>query len=204
MSDAPLSPDLARAADKAHLRRRCLEARDRIGAAERQSAAIAVLRHLPDLPPGAVVAGYWPIRSEFDSVPLLSYLDSRGHPLALPVVAPDRQTLLFRRYRPGMALERATFGLSVPPETAGEVDPDVLIVPLAGFDRAGHRLGYGAGHYDRALSALFAVRPRFTLGLAFAAQEVDAVPAEPHDMRLGAILTEQGLIATDGEEPACG
>lgn len=204
MSDTPLSPDLVRAADKARLRRLCLEARDHIGAAERQSAAIAVLRYLPTLPPGAAVAGYWPIRSEFDPRPLMDYLDSHGHPLALPVVAADRQTLIFRRYRPGMVLERAAFGLSVPSETTGEVDPDVLIVPLAGFDRSGHRLGYGAGHYDRALGALFASRPRRTLGLAFAAQEVDAVPAEPHDMRLDAILTEQGLIATNGDGRACG
>jgi 5-formyltetrahydrofolate cyclo-ligase len=101
-----------------------------------------------------------------------------------------------------MALEPARFGLSVPPAAAGEVDPDVILVPLAGFDRRGHRLGYGAGHYDRALARLIAARPRLVLGLAYAAQAVDAVPAEPHDRRLDAVLTETGRIDCTGETTA--
>jgi 5-formyltetrahydrofolate cyclo-ligase len=204
MTDSQLSPDLARAADKARLRRLCLEARDRIGAEARDRAALAVVPLMPALLAGAVVAGYWPIRSEFDPRPLMAHLAANGHKLALPAVLSDRLTLAFRRYAPGMALERAGFGLSVPPEAAGVADPDVLILPLAGFDATGHRLGYGAGHYDRALAALVAVRPRLTLGLGFASQAVDAVPAEPHDMRLDAILTEAGLIACGGKEWPCG
>lgn len=200
----PPDRDGTRAAEKQRLRRDCLARRDRIGAAKRDAAATAVVALMPALAPGAVVAGYWPIRSEFDPRPLLSHLAALGHPLCLPVVASDRQTLIFRRFLPGMALERAAFGLSVPPEAAGTADPDVVLVPLAAFDRSGHRLGYGAGHYDRALARLQAIRPRVTIGLGFAAQAVDAVPAEPHDRPLDAILTEDGLIACRKKGVPCG
>lgn len=190
--------------DKQQLRRDCLARRDQLDPALRAAAAEALVARMPALPAGAAIAGYWPIRSEIDPRPLMHHLAAAGHVLALPAVATDGVTLQFRRYVPGMALEPASFGLLVPPETAGLVDPDVLLVPLAGFDRRGHRLGYGAGHYDRALERLITVRPRFTIGLAFAAQAVDAVPAEPHDRPLDAILTETGLIACGQEGKPCG
>jgi 5-formyltetrahydrofolate cyclo-ligase len=67
--------------------------------------------------------------------------------------------------------------------------PDLLLVPLLAFDGRGHRLGYGGGFYDRTL-ALLGVP---AIGIAYAGQEVSSLPAEPHDRRLTAILTEQGL-----------
>jgi 5-formyltetrahydrofolate cyclo-ligase len=100
---------------------------------------------------------------------------------------------VFRRWRPGAPLEAAPFGLSHPPAEAGTVDPDVLLVPLAAFDRRGHRIGYGRGYYDRALARLDARGRRRAIGVAFSVQEVDAVPDEPHDRRLDAVLTEAGL-----------
>lgn len=205
MTDPTVTPPSpAATVDKQQLRRDCLTRRDQLDPALRAAAAEALVARMPALPAGAAIAGYWPIRSEIDPRPLMHHLAAVGHILALPAVATDGVTLQFRRYTPGMALEPASFGLSVPPEAAGLVDPDVLLVPLAGFDRTGHRLGYGAGHYDRALAQLISVRPRFTIGLAFAAQAVDAVPAEPHDRPLDAILTEAGLIACGQEDKPCG
>ncbi|MBV9653700.1 MAG: 5-formyltetrahydrofolate cyclo-ligase, partial [Acetobacteraceae bacterium] len=102
--------------------------------------------------PGAVVAGFWPLPGEIDIRPLLLALAGRGHPILLPVTPARGQPLAFGRWRPGEALRPGRFGTMVP--AASDILPDVLLVPLLAFDRRGHRLGYGAGYYDRTLAAL--------------------------------------------------
>jgi 5-formyltetrahydrofolate cyclo-ligase len=186
----------ALAALKDTLRRAALARRDGLDAATREAAAeaLAIDPAMPTFSAGTIVAGYFPIRSEIDPRPLMRRLSAAGARLALPVVMGDGESLVFRPWREGEALERASFGLSVPPASAGVVDPDVLLVPLAAFDRGGHRIGYGKGHYDRALARLDAGRRRLAIGLAFSTQRVDEVPAEPHDRPLDLILTEAGAI----------
>ena len=83
-----------------------------------------------------------------------------------------------------------------PPASAETVEPDLLFVPLAVFDRRGHRIGFGAGHYDRTLEGLRAKKPVCAVGVAYATSEVETAPDEPHDERLDFILTEQDLIDT--------
>ncbi len=140
-----------------------------------------------------VVSGFLPIRGEPDTLPLLDALSAAGVALALPATPPRGEPLRFRAWRPGQALAPGRFGTAEPPPDAPERDPDLLFVPLAAFDARGGRLGYGAGYYDGALRRLRAARPVLAVGVAFAAQEVAAVPAEPHDERLDAVLTERGL-----------
>jgi 5-formyltetrahydrofolate cyclo-ligase len=141
-------------------------------------------------PPGAVVAGFWPMGTEIDIRPLLQALEARGHALALPVTPKRGQPLGFRRWRFGEALAHGPMGTRQP--AAGEaVTPDWLLVPLLAFDRAGRRLGYGGGYYDRTLAGLPGA---LAIGCAFAAQEVPEVPAGPEDVRLPRIATEAGII----------
>jgi 5-formyltetrahydrofolate cyclo-ligase len=185
------TPDLMMA--KRLARERALAARASLAPAQREAASAAladqVLRHCPP-PPGAVVSGVWPLDGEFDLRPLMHMLHARGHPIVLPVTPPKGQPLSFRLWQPGDALVRERFGTLRP---TGEVMvPDFLLVPLLAFDRRLHRLGYGAGYYDRTLARLS--RGRFALGCAFAAQEVDAVPVGPHDVALDAVATERGII----------
>ncbi|MDQ2802964.1 MAG: 5-formyltetrahydrofolate cyclo-ligase [Pseudomonadota bacterium] len=142
-----------------------------------------------DLPPAAVVAGFWPIGDEIDIRPLLRGLTARGHPVVLPVTGRRGTALTFRLWQPGDVLIRERFGTMRP--TAEERRPDALIVPLLAFDRRGYRVGYGGGFYDRTLAGLPGA---LTLGAAYAAQEVDRVPVGPLDVRLDTIATEQGLI----------
>ncbi|MCE1237566.1 MAG: 5-formyltetrahydrofolate cyclo-ligase [Hyphomicrobiales bacterium] len=181
---------------KADLRRRALAARDATTPAHREAAAraIAATDALPILPAGTVVAGYFPIRSEIDPRPLMRRLVACGALTALPAVGADGETLTFRLWREGEALVAAGFGLSEPSAEAEAVDPDVVLLPLSAFDRRGERIGYGKGHYDRAIERLEAIRPLLKVGLAFAAQEVARVPSEPHDRPLDLILTEAGAI----------
>jgi 5-formyltetrahydrofolate cyclo-ligase len=150
--------------------------------------AAHVLRDLPP-PPGAVVAGFWPIGVEIDIRVLLIALHERGHPVLLPETPPRGNPLIFRHWQPGIAMIAERFGTSRPD---GEVRvPDWLFVPLLAFDRGGRRLGYGGGYYDRTLAGLPGA---VAVGCAYAAQELDVVPAGEYDARLAAVATECGVI----------
>jgi 5-formyltetrahydrofolate cyclo-ligase len=145
-------------------------------------------------PPGAVVAGFWPLPGEIDIRPLLFRLASAGQPIALPVTPRRGLALTFRRWAPGETLVAGRFGTLHP--LGPEIVPEWCLVPLLAFDRAGHRLGYGGGYYDRTLAAY----PQIVrLGIAFAAQQMAAVPVGPHDIRLSHVATERGIINCDVE-----
>ena len=160
-----------------------------------------VFRRALEVPAGVAVSGYWPIGSEIDCRPLLEALDGAGHGLGLPVVEAPGRPLLFRAWRPGDPLAKAGFGLSEPAPERPAVTPVLLLVPLLAFDRAGYRLGYGGGFYDRTLQRLRAVDPApLAVGLAYAAQEVEAVPREPSDQRLDWIVTERAAIEISSAE----
>ena len=151
----------------------------------------ALGRHVLDagvIPDSAIIAGFWPLEGEIDIRPLLEAL-APGYDLALPRTLPRGQALRFHRWHPGDALRIGRFGTVT--ADGPEVTPTVLLVPLLAFDRCGRRLGYGGGYYDRTLAALPGA---FTIGCAFAAQEVAAVPTGSTDIPLHCIATERGLI----------
>ncbi|HEY3720670.1 MAG TPA: 5-formyltetrahydrofolate cyclo-ligase [Roseiarcus sp.] len=140
-----------------------------------------------------VVSGFHPIGDEPDAVALLGALAHAGFTTALPVTSRGLP-LTFRNWRPGDATIPGPMNIPEPTPEAGEVAPDMLFVPLAAFDRRGHRIGYGAGHYDRTLAGLRARGPVHAVGVAYSVCEVEAVPDKPHDQRLDFILTESELI----------
>lgn len=182
---------------KTHLRREALASRAALDAATRAAASEAAARHAVRVlgPAPGVVALFFSIRDEIDTRPLARDLASRGIPMALPVVVGRGRPLLFRRWRPGDTLASRPFGLFEPPATSPAIEPDVLIVPLAAFDRSGARIGYGAGHYDVTLADLRARRSMRAIGYAFAVQEVPHIPTEAHDEPLDLIVSEAGVIA---------
>jgi 5-formyltetrahydrofolate cyclo-ligase len=184
------------AAEKAALRRAALARRGALPPEQRVAAAAAIAtRPLPvRVAAGMVVSGYMPIRSELDPGPLMRRFVEAGAGLALPVVVGRGRPLVFRAFAPGVALVTAGFGLLEPAAEAPEVVPDVLLVPLACFDRSGHRIGYGAGHYDTTLAALRAEKAVVAIGIAFAAQEIARVPATAQDARLDLVVTETDVI----------
>lgn len=171
------------------------EAKTRRAAAKAQvdaAPALAVLQDVLSGFAGQVVAGYSAIGSELDPLSALEAL-AGTHTLCLPVTHGRTRPLTFHRWQPGEDLQAAGFGTAAP-VAAPELRPDVLVVPLLAFDRQGGRLGYGAGHYDRTLSALRATGSVAAFGLAYGAQEFDALPQEPTDQPLDGIVTEAGLI----------
>jgi len=181
---------------KAALRAAALARRDTIPAAERQAAADAIAARPFPLPvaAGAVVSGFMPLKSEINPLPLLRRLADAGAKLALPVVAGRGKPLIMRAYAFGQELNSGVWGIREPKPEAPEVFPDILIVPLAAFDRRGHRIGYGAAYYDMTINRLRGMKPAIAVGISYAAQEVDDVPVDAHDARLDLVLTERDVI----------
>ena len=178
---------------KGDLRKAALDARDAMEAAVRAAAGEKLaVRGLPfNIAPGAVVSGYSPIRSELDPAPLMRKLAEQGARLALPAILGRGKSLVFRAWSPDDRLTMGPLGILEPSPARAELIPDIMLVPLAAFDRFGHRIGYGAGHYDFTLAHLRKVKPITTVGLAFAAQEIKAIPALAHDVALDYVLTEK-------------
>src|SRR5215475_7293961 len=178
---------------KAELRSAALAAREKLSEKQRASAANALAkRGLPiEIAQGLVISGYSPIRSEIDPAPLMEKLAKQGARLALPTVTARGKSLIFRAYTPGDRLTLGTLGIPEPSPAAAEVVPDIMLVPLAAFDSSGHRIGYGAGHYDFTFAHLRKAKDIIGIGLAFAAQEIETIPALSHDVPLDYVLTEK-------------
>ncbi|MES0881330.1 5-formyltetrahydrofolate cyclo-ligase [Roseibium sp. SCP14] len=183
------------AAEKDVYRKQALGRRKAMDEIERIEKSLALVDHAHTLPipDGAIVAGFWPIRDEIDPRPLMDHLRQKGHPLCLPAIAEPH--LQFRKLERGTELVSAGFGTMEPAPHVEVLRPDVLLMPLAGFDKSGNRLGYGKGYYDTAITALEKQGPLLCIGVAFGVQEVDRVPTEAHDKPLNGILTEVGYRA---------
>ncbi len=181
---------------KAEMRAERLALRDAIPADTRIEKSLAMADHAGEViafARGTIISGFLPIRSEADIRPLMARLQARGARLCVPAIL-DRQTIVFRELLREAPLVSTGFGTSGPGPDAAVLDPEIMLVPLSAFDARGHRIGYGAGHYDRAIDRLKqkGMHPKL-IGIAFDCQEVAHVPDEPHDVSLDAILTESGL-----------
>jgi 5-formyltetrahydrofolate cyclo-ligase len=181
---------------KKQLRKEALARRDALDPFWRIEASLEMAETARDsiaFEPGAIVSGFWPMRSEVDVRPMMFALREHGARLCLPAIL-DKSTIAFRELVRGAPLVEMGFGTHGPGEEAEVLDPDIMLIPLAAFDGRGHRIGYGAGYYDRAIGRLqdAGKQPRL-IGIAFDCQEVSEVPDEPHDVVIPEILTESGL-----------
>ena len=181
---------------KAELRAVALAKRDALSDEQRAAAAQALAkRGLPvAVTPGMVVSAYSPIRNELDPVPLMRKLAGQGVKLALPAVLARGKSLAFRAWSPDDRLMLGPLGILEPSPAAAEMIPDIMLVPLAAFDREGHRIGYGAGHYDYTLAHLRKAKAVTAIGVAFAVQQIKFVPALPHDVALDYVVTETRIF----------
>ena len=170
--------------------------RDALPAGERQAAAESIAARAFPLPvaQGTVVSGFMPLKSEINPLPLMQRLAAAGASLALPVIAARGKPLTMRAWQFGAPLDRGQWGIREPKADAPEVEPDILLVPLLAFDRAGFRIGYGAGYYDMTIRRLRGLNAVVAVGIAFAAQEVPKVPTTERDERLDLVLTEGEVI----------
>jgi 5-formyltetrahydrofolate cyclo-ligase len=134
------------------------------------------------------------MKTEINPIPLMRKLADAGVQLALPAIAGRGKPLIIRAWNFGDPFKAGQWGIREPVAEAPEIAPDILIVPLAAFDRSGHRIGYGAGYYDMTINALRAKKPVTAIGIAFATQEIPHVPATERDARLDLVLTEREIF----------
>jgi len=188
LADAPLI-------GKPPLRRLLRRVRAQLSADDVEQRSYAIAEHGEQLLESCAITGtlaaYWPLPGEADPRPLARAIARRrGCKLALPVV--DGDDMVFREWRDDAELCDAGFGTLGPSERAPECVPDVVLVPLIGWDFDGARLGQGRGYYDRKLAAL---PPAHVVGVAFDCQWLPCVPTERHDRRLAAVVTERGGLS---------
>lgn len=139
----------------------------------------------------AVFAGYHPIGDELDVRPAMLALDRLGIIQSLPEVTKKDRPLRFRAWSPGEDLEQGSLGTLHPLNTAPLMRPDIVLVPLLAFDAGGHRLGWGGGYYDRTLEILRKTGKVTAIGVAYSAQEVDALPTDDYDQPVDWVITEK-------------
>ncbi|KPQ08194.1 MAG: 5-formyltetrahydrofolate cyclo-ligase YgfA [Rhodobacteraceae bacterium HLUCCA12] len=176
-------------AEKVAVRKAAFAARRRAHGQGLDAPAQAHLRQALAGHEAAVLAGYMPIRSEIDPIPVMA---AHTGPVALPVIVGPGQALAFHRWQPDCAMIEGPFGARIPAD-AVPIRPEIVIVPLVAFDARGFRLGYGGGFYDRTLAGLRATGPVLALGFAYDAQEIARVPVDAFDQPLDAIVTETGI-----------
>jgi 5-formyltetrahydrofolate cyclo-ligase len=188
------------AEEKSAIRRAAVARRDALPAADRARAAETIAARPFPLPvaPGTIVSGFMPLKSEISPLPLMRKLGAAGGTLALPAIDGRGKPLIMRAYAIGDALAFGQWGIREPKPEAAEVAPDILLVPLLAFDRSGNRIGYGAGYYDMTIAKFRAVKSVLAVGIAYAAQEIAAVPVTPRDARLDLVLTENETIDLRG------
>jgi 5-formyltetrahydrofolate cyclo-ligase len=143
----------------------------------------------------APVALYAPLPGELDCFPLLAALARLGYPTLLPVAGEKATPLTFRLWRPGAPLVAGRFGLSEPSASAPEMRPEILFLPLLGFDNEGARLGFGGGYYDATLARLREKGLTAAIGLAFSCQQAKEIPRERHDQKLDFVVTETRVFS---------
>ncbi|MFA5592029.1 MAG: 5-formyltetrahydrofolate cyclo-ligase [Micavibrio sp.] len=180
--------------DKTALRAQAIAHRDKIAAGDEDVEAAADLFFAHVKPKkNAVISCYWPMGREFDSRYLIDDIVKNGFSLCLPVAGKASRVMEFAPWDGKADLVKGEFGIMVP-DTEDRIEPDILVVPFLAFDRKGHRLGRGAGHYDATIAELRARRDILAIGLGYAAQAVlFNLPAEAHDQPLDMVITPNGV-----------
>jgi 5,10-methenyltetrahydrofolate synthetase len=180
-------------------RRRLVAAREALDAGTRERARLRIDTHLERAFPGLVsarLAFCWPVRGEYDARPLTEGLRSRGAVTALPAVTAAGRPLEFRTWQPGVALTAGPLGIPYP-AASEPIVPTVILLPLIGWDAAGHRLGYGGGYFDRTLGA---VEPRpTTIGVGYELGRIATIHPQPWDIPMDWVVTERGVYRRDGD-----
>jgi 5,10-methenyltetrahydrofolate synthetase len=180
-------------------RQRLIAAREALDAATleqfRRRIDAALERSFPGLA-RAKLAFCWPIRGEYDARHLARTLRGRGALTALPVVVAPKQPLVFREWHPGVELAMGPLDIPYPTASA-DIAPDAVLLPMNGWDRAGYRLGYGGGFFDRTLAAL--ERKPAVIGISYEVGRMDTIHPQPWDIPVDWVVTERGVYRRDPE-----
>ena len=181
------------AAWRRETRARLIAAREQIPSADHQRASLTIEAGLETFLgrfPPQILSAYWPFKSEVDLRPLMERLRAKGWITALPSVLGPRKPLEFLRWASDTEMDAGVYGIPVP-RVRQVVRPDIIVMPLVGFDPQNYRLGYGAGYFDITLVRL-QPRPR-AIGVGFELSRLETIYPMPTDIPLDLVITEAGL-----------
>jgi len=186
---------------KSKLREHLISLRKKEHISKSETAEADISRHLwsflnaqNQLTTHLVIAGYWSTQGEIGTESFLKRVCDHGLTAVLPVVRSNNSPLDFRKWTPESPMKVGKFGVSIPSDSNNNLVPDIVVVPMVGFDNSGGRLGYGGGFYDRTLEFLRRKRDIIAVGIAYSCQQVDDLPTELHDQRLDGVITEKGPV----------
>jgi len=154
-----------------------------------QVALFKKLQSVIDTLPKGVIGFYWPVRGEIDCRDFIYGLIKQGWQAALPKIIDPKQALQFRQWGPESIMQAEIWDIPVPQNTQ-IIQPDVLLIPLVGFDPKLHRLGNGGGFYDRTLDV--SVKP-LSIGIGFEWMQLESIKPQPHDISMDIIVTEENI-----------
>ncbi len=178
-------------------RERLIAARLAVPAAMREDWRLRMDRTLEHSFPGLArcrLAFCWPIKGEYDARHLARTLRDRGSLTALPVVVAPKTALVFREWHPGVKLVNGPLDIPYPADSP-EIVPDVVLLPMNGWDRMGYRLGYGAGFFDRTLAA--AEKKPVVIGVTYELARLETIHPQSWDIPMDYVVTEAGLYRRD-------
>lgn len=185
------------------LRKHFLEVRAQIASTHRREAALAaakLLAHASVFLESTRIACYLPVRSEFDTNPLIEAIWAAKKNCFLPILAEKEERFLdFAAYHYGDPLHFNRYNILEPAKSVADISPrelDLVITPLIAFDLKGHRLGTGGGYYDKTFAFLQdgSIKKPIMMGVGFALQEAKNLPSTSLDVGLRYVLTEQKLM----------
>ncbi|MBF4695359.1 5-formyltetrahydrofolate cyclo-ligase [Fusibacter ferrireducens] len=184
--------------DKKQIRQNILKARAALSEQERTDYSqkiMSYLIHSDVFKKASQVASFVDFRNEVCMMPINDYILDQGKSLCLPYIDMKSKTMTFHKVQTLSELKLSTYGILEPdPKIHPQVDLsqiNLVLTPGVAFDDKGFRIGYGGGFYDRFFEKL---NPEiFKFGIAFSIQQLNAIPLEPHDLPLTALITEKGI-----------
>tara|TARA_B100000287_G_scaffold422435_1_gene464392 strand:- start:665 stop:1204 length:540 start_codon:yes stop_codon:yes gene_type:complete len=139
-----------------------------------------------------VIGGYIPIKYEFDCLKLLKFLESKKYTICLPTIKKNSQ-MDFYKYLFKDPMKINKLGIPEPIKSAKSIIPDLILIPLVGYDKNLNRLGYGGGYYDRYIEKNSTIKKIVKIGLAFSFQKTKKLPINKFDKKLDRVITEKKI-----------
>jgi len=138
------------------------------------------------------IGGYYPYNYEIDDLEILDLLEKKQFNISLPIIKKNNQMNFFK-WSNNDPLKVNKFGIPEP-VSSKIFYPDILLVPLVGYDDNLYRLGYGGGFYDRYIEKIEKIKKVIKIGLAFSFQKITSIPTSKYDKKLDFIITEKEIL----------
>ena len=177
---------------KKNLRKKILDIRKKIDLSTNKIDFFKILNLIKKKKITKNIGGYFPVNNEIDDLEILKKLEKKKYKICLPVVKKNFD-MDFYNFSFNDPLIINKYGIPEP-QKKSVVYPDIILIPMVGFDKSLNRLGYGGGYYDRVIEKLMKKKKILKIGLAFSAQQINSLPTSKYDKKMDYIVTEKYIL----------